>query len=165
MWLKKQSLFSLVIVLAAGILGVVRYKICYIPGLQGLFGGMLLGGIIGKLGTNSQEIYSFRRRVRLSLWFGFLFVVVQAILVSSLHMGQGDHIFTWMGEVLDGYNEEYFFSFGSTGALVKTASGKIEGFWWIFMALLDAGLFAFGSITGLMIGLPSREKAKFEYRD
>lgn len=57
MWFKKRCVLSCVVVFAAAIMGVFRYKICFLPGLQGIFVGLLLGAIIGKLGSTSEEYW------------------------------------------------------------------------------------------------------------
>ena len=164
-WLKNLCLYSFIIALAAVILGILRYKTCYLPGLQGLFVGLLLGAVIGKLGSGSEEMYSFRRRLRLSLVFSVFFVVIQTITVSLLKAEPGDTPFTWMWNVIGGYDEEYFFSMGRTRFTVNAASGRIDGVWWIMMSFLETGLFAFGAIAGFMLGLPSAKNAPIAYRD
>ncbi|MBU1567203.1 MAG: hypothetical protein KJ630_16455 [Proteobacteria bacterium] len=155
----------MVIIIAAAILGVIRYKIYFFPGLQGIIVGMLLGAIIGKLGSNSEEMYSFHCRIHTSLAFSVLFVIAQTIMVSILNTGHGDHIFTWIWNILNGNAKEYFASAGKTGPILKTASGGIDGFWWIFMSIMETVLFAFSFLMGLILGLPSGKNARIKYRD
>jgi hypothetical protein len=157
-WVVKR--FVPVLLITAGVavgLAFFRVSEVFLIGLQGMFAGGLIGWLAGRLGRRDPGAYwSFQQRCWLGMGMMMVYATTHLVTLSVLKAGPVDTPLYWLGEVVQGFQEE---SFASAGRF-QSYQGKIESGWWIFMNALDAGLFWFLFIAFCVMGVcPDRNPA------
>jgi hypothetical protein len=150
-WAVKR--FLPVLLVTAGVatgLAYFRASGVFLIGFQGMFAGGMLGWMAGRLGRKDPGAYwSFNQRCWLGVSMMVVYSVMHLVALSMLKAGPVDTPLYWIEEVMQGFQGEEFLSSGR----FQVHEGKIEGGWWIFMNLLDAGLFWFLFIAFCVVGV------------
>lgn len=133
--------------------GFFRFRAGFIPGLQGMILGGLLGYLAGRIGRRDPEIYwAFNQRIWLSLSLALVCVSLQTFTVGALSAGDP---LAWLGDVLSDSRREFFIGYKgrytSFGNHIMT--GHLSGFWWMLFTAVEFGLMAFLSLAFTIIGL------------
>jgi hypothetical protein len=158
-WLLKRILPAVILTALAGfIAGVARAFIGFVPGIQGMILGGVLGAIIGRLGRNDPERYwRFGIRIGMALVFPLICFLPHLVGLAIPHALAGDP--TWLIDVLTGYAKEPFAGLAGLPGNRHVVSGGLEDLGWILFNLVDLGLFAFLFLAGLTLGyFPSEKK-------
>ncbi len=138
-------LFTLLFILLGGLTEVFRSGMGFVPGIQGLLLGSVLAWGSGKIATRDQPVYwSPGQRFWFWLHLSLVFCMTQLFVLSSLNAAPLASPLTWLSDIANGYEEEYFFG----GAPLRQMEGLLSGGWWIFFVLLDLIFFFF---LGLII--------------
>ncbi|MCF7974912.1 MAG: hypothetical protein K9N55_13920 [Phycisphaerae bacterium] len=157
-WAVKRFLPVLLITVGVAVgLAFLRASQVFLIGLQGMFAGGLIGWLAGRLGRRDSGVYwTFPQRCWLGVSMMLIYVVTHLVTLSILNAGPVDTPLYWLGEVVQGFQEEGFASAGR----FQSYQGKIESGWWVFMNALDAGLFWFLFIAFCVMGVcPDRNPA------
>lgn len=157
-WLIKRFSPILAITLAVAVgLAFFRAANVFLIGLQGMAAGELIGWLAGRLGRQDPAAYmDFRQRCWFGLSMAVVYLITHLVCLSALNAGPADTPLYWLEEVMQGFQQEEFSSAGRFEAV----QGKMEGRWWVFMNVLDAGLFWFLFLGLCVAGLsPGRDDA------
>lgn len=138
-------LFTVVFILLGGLAGVLRGGMGFVPGIQGLLVGSVLAWLSGKVIARDEAVYwSPGQRFWFWLHLSLVFCASQLLMLSFLHAAPLASPLSWLSDIANGYEEEYFFG----GAPLRQMEGLLSGGWWIFFVLLDLVFFFF---LGLVI--------------
>jgi len=125
----------------------------FVPGLQGMFLGGLIGYLAGRFGRRDPEIlWAFNQRLWLSLSLALVCVSLQTLTVGAI--AAGDPL-AWLGDVLSGSSREFFigYKWRFTTLGDRVVSGNLSGFWWMVFSAVELGLMAFLCLAFTIIGL------------
>jgi hypothetical protein len=150
-WMTRRFLpAALFAAVFAGGLSFVRAWHFFLVGFQGMLAGGVVGWISGCMGRNDPEAYwTFGQRCWLGVSMMIIYSFSGLLVLSILNAGPIDPPLYWLGEVLDGFRQEEFVGTGH----VQAYHGEITGAWWVFLNLVDAGLFGFLFIALCRVGL------------
>ncbi len=150
-WIAKRVLPALLIAVVVAVgLAFFRASGLFLIGFQGMAAGALIGWLTGRMGrTDPGAYWNFNQRCWLGISTAVIFLITHLVTLSILNAGPVDTPLYWLGEVIQGFQQEEFASAGYLQAI----QGKMEGPWWIGMNLLDAWLFWFLFIALCVVGV------------
>lgn len=151
-WIRSRFVPAMLVAAVAGaLLGALRGWLGFsLFGIQGMVAGGLIGYATGRLGRSDPGRYwIFAQRVWLALAAAVAFVVPHLAVTSLVHAGPIDPPLYWLGEVVDGFLKEPFLSIKRGGS----ASGEVDGGWWVAFTVVDSALLAFTHLAGCVMAL------------
>ena len=156
---------ALLITLVVALLcGTIRGVVLFIPGIQGMIAGGLVGYSCGCPGRfDDSRWWGFSARSGLTLGAALIYLIGTTAVVAGLNAGLAGYPLEWLADVIDGSKGELFF--GTSVNSLQSVGGKLRGGWWLVFVLLDAALFAFLHLVSFGIGLSSEREKKHPHNE
>lgn len=161
-WTIFRGFVPIIVAAIAGvIMAFVRYEVLFIPGVQGMIAGGLLGWFFGsRIKKDTTQYWDFGQTHWFLLNIALTFTICNLLFLSYLNMPTIAGPEQWLVDIIRGFEYEEFT--GTSFASLVQIDGSLSGSSWIFFNLLDFGLFLFlGAIsTGVARGESHSEKGK-----
>ena len=124
-WMAKRVLPALLITVVVAVgLAFFRASGLFLIGFQGMAAGALIGWLTGRMGrTDPGAYWNFNQRCWLGVSTAVIFLITHLVTLSILNAGPVDTPLYWLGEVVQGFQEEEFAGAGR----VQAIQGKMEG--------------------------------------
>jgi hypothetical protein len=146
-WLFRIGLPLVLLAAAVGAAaGAARWAVGFIPGMQGMLTGGVLGWLAGRR-ARREDVRIWGGGQRFWLWLNLTLTCALAGLavLSVLRTPPLAGPLEWLGDVTGGYAREAFFG----ARAIDPVHGTLSGGWWIGFNVLDIVLFFFLGILVL----------------